>query len=140
MDVKGIRNSGRSALPKLCALTLLATMQLLGGCATKLTAGIFLDDSYRSRTEPRGPFRPIISDGLVITKRFEGFRSFPYNDAAKYCTVGYGHLIEYSPCSGNEPIEFRRGLSIIDASAVLDSDMRYAQSAVQSLTRVQLND
>ena len=40
--------------------------------------------------------------GAKFVAGWEGFRSQPYNDAAGHCTRGYGELIHYGPCKGNE--------------------------------------
>src|SRR5437870_8864319 len=70
-----------------------------------LTARIFLDELTRLRP-PLRHSRGVYGPGLTLTKNSEGFRPRPYNDAAQYCTVGYGHLIRLAPCDGSEPPEF----------------------------------
>lgn len=53
--------------------------------------------------------RQISAEGLRLTKDSEGFVDQLYNDAAGYCTIGYGHLIKRSLCDGSEPQEFCEG-------------------------------
>jgi lysozyme len=102
------------------------------------TEGIFLDDYSFPKT--RGPLRQLPSAGLSLTKRSEGFRGFLYEDAARYCTIAYGHLVKRAPCDGSEPEEFRVGMSKPAGSALLRSDMQLAQQAVAALVKKHLTD
>ena len=84
--------------------------------------------------------RQISTAGLQLTKDSEGFVGKLYNDAAGYCTIGYGHLIKRSQCDGSEPREFLRGLSETQGGELLLEDMRYSQLAVMKAVKVELSD
>jgi lysozyme len=69
--------------------------------------------------------------GLGLLKRSEGFRSRTYLDVAGFPTIGYGHRIlafESFPDGIEEP----------QGAAILVSDIRIAEQAVQRLVRVAL--
>src|SRR5260370_11798090 len=55
--------------------------------------------------------RPLYQKGIALTKLSEGWVPHLYNDAVRYCTIGYGHLIRKSPFNANEPPEFRYGIT-----------------------------
>ena len=103
-----------------------------------ITPGIFLDDY--SFPKMRGPLRLLPSAGLSLTKQSEGFRQYLYEDAARYCTIAYGHLVKRAPCDGSEPEEFKVGMSEPAGSELLSSDMRLAQQAVTMLVKKHLTD
>jgi lysozyme len=105
-----------------------------------LVPGIFLDNSDRARSEPRGPFRGIYSVGLELTKRSESFRSFPYNDPANFCTIAYGHLIAYGKCDDPVPLEYRQGITLDYGNSLLIQDLHRAEYAVATLTTGMLSD
>lgn len=62
---------------------------------------------------------------------FEGYRRFPYNDAAGYATIGYGHLLGYRPVSAADRLRYPLGLSVAQALKLLRKDCLLAQKAVQ---------
>jgi GH24 family phage-related lysozyme (muramidase) len=101
--------------------------------------GIFLE-SEPSFPIPKGEVRPITEQGMELTKASEGFRSHLYDDAARYCTIAYGHLVKKAPCNGTEPPDFRRGLSEPEGAKLLGSDMTLARQAVTALVRVRTSD
>ena len=120
---------------------------LLAGCATRtpnideaLTAGIFLDLNARSTLPAGVTLRPIYQKGIETTKTAEHFRSYLYNDVARFCTIGYGHLVKRSPCDGTEPSSFLRGISEANATTILVDDMARAQVAVILAVNVELTD
>ncbi len=134
----------------LLILVLICGQSLLAGCSgiredwdesdEKLTAGIFLDSDERAVLPAGMELRPIYDEGLSVTKFLEGFREMPYNDAARFCTIAYGHLIKRSRCNGNEPEEFRNGISEPKGARLLMTDMERAQIAVLTMTKVPLTD
>jgi GH24 family phage-related lysozyme (muramidase) len=76
---------------------------------------------------PASKFR-LSAKGLEFIARFEGFRSHPYNDAAGYATVGYGHLLRYGPVRPSDlPISVR------EAVALLRKDVHKSADAVRAL-------
>jgi len=77
--------------------------------------------------------------GLQFIADHEGFRSALYNDAAGYCTIGYGHLVHMSACDGTESSTFKQGLTKSNALALLQADAAEATSAINSLVTVPLS-
>ena len=84
--------------------------------------------------------RPVYAAGITVTKRSESWIPHLYNDAAKYCTIGYGHLVKLAPCNGTEPPEFLRGLTEPQGSDLLVRDMGTAQYAVMKSVSVPMRD
>ncbi len=106
----------------------------------KITAGIFLEPEERVVLPPGVKIRKIYDKALELTKVSEGFRNDPYNDAAFYCTIGYGHLIHLAPCDNNIPIEFHMGISEPRGTEILRDDMEKAERGIMSLIDVALTD
>jgi len=73
--------------------------------------------------------------GLALIAEFEGFVGHGYNDAARHCTIGYGHLLHHGPCSRSE---LARTISRRAAKALLDRDAGRFERAVDGLVRVSL--
>lgn len=105
-----------------------------------LTPGIFLDDSFQRALPPGVAPRHVSAEGLAITKAAEAWRSRLYNDAASYCTIGYGHLIKKRPCDGSEPPAFLQGLTESAGEELLRGDMEKAEVAVMTMVTVPLTD
>jgi len=120
---------------------------LLVGCASvvpnvdeALTPGIFLDLGARASLPAGVELRPVSLQGLQVTMVGEGWRPRLYNDVARYCTIGYGHLIKRAPCDGSEPDYMRVGLSKERGQALLVDDMAAAQIAVMTAVNTDLTD
>lgn len=122
---------------------------IASGCATSptpfaqednLTPGIFLDLGGKAALPEGVPLRPDTPEGLQLTEQSEKFVSRLYDDAARFCTIGYGHLVKFKPCDGTEPAAFLKGLTLADGADLLAKDMRNAQIAVQSDVKVELTD
>jgi len=79
--------------------------------------------------------RHITREGLNLIKRFEGFESHIYKDAAGYPTIGYGHLLR-----PGEAEFFKNGISGAAGEALLIKDVLYAEQAVLRLIRVPLTN
>ena len=77
--------------------------------------------------------------GLKLIAEFEGESLKLYDDPAGHCTIGYGHLVHLNRCDGREPAEFKRGINKARALALLRSDARSAERAVNTLVRVPLS-
>lgn len=106
----------------------------------RLTPGIFLDSNLKLPEAKSIELRALPQEGLKLTKKSEGFRSHLYNDAARYCTIAYGHLVKKAPCDGTEPDNFQRGLSEPAGADLLANDMTAARRAVSALVNVDLTD
>jgi lysozyme len=77
--------------------------------------------------------------GAAFIGRFEGFRGALYNDPTGHCTIGYGHLVHRGRCNGNEPAEFRDGISTARGVQLLKSDAGVAATAVNRHVAVKLS-
>jgi lysozyme len=84
--------------------------------------------------------REVYPAGIALTKDSEGWRNKLYNDAARYCTIGYGHLIKKKPCNGTEPAEFKLGITKPRGEEILVSDMKWAKYSVQKAVKVNLTE
>jgi lysozyme len=137
----------------ILTICILAAVGLMAGCEKapqadypsedRLTSGIFLDSEAERAVLPAGvQVRKVYDKGVELTKESEGFRSRLYNDAASYCTIGYGHLIKLAACDGNESSEFRAGISVPRGTEILREDMEKAEVGIMTLVLVdaQLTD
>jgi len=132
-----------------CTVPILIACAVVSGCATRptyptiedaLTPGIHLDLGGRATLPAGMTLRPVIARGLAITKVSEGWRSRLYNDVARYCTIGYGHLIKRSPCNGSERADWQDGITESEGEALLIDDMEDAQIAVMLAVTTRLTD
>ena len=140
-------HSRRIALP---AVRLASFVALAAGCAInsvdgsvnaeKLTPGIFLEDPSRDFVSPGFKPRAVSQSALSVTKLSEGYRSRPYNDAARYCSIGYGHLIKKFPCDGSEPDQFNQALPEPEGAQLLMADMELAEASVMRMVTRALTD
>ena len=105
-----------------------------------LTPGILLEPQDKAFGSEIVTLRAIYDKGLRLTKASEGFVPHLYNDAARYCTIAYGHLIKRQPCDRTEPPDFLDGVSEPEGAALLVKDMTRAQRAVMSLVTARLSD
>jgi lysozyme len=109
--------------------------------ADAMLPGIFLDnDDDRALLNVRAIIRKVFDEGITITEGAEGWRSYLYDDAAGYCTIGYGHLVKLAPCNGSEPRNFLAGLSLPDGVTLLYDDIRPAEATVSGAVTKTLND
>ena len=107
-----------------------------------LAPGIQLDPQVQDKaigTMTR-PLRPVDPRGLRLTKVSEGFVGRLYEDAAGYCTIAYGHLLQRDNCGVSEWVKYPRGINEPGGSRLLVTDMSRAQRAVQSLVTATLTD
>ncbi|UIK20668.1 lysozyme [Rhizobium leguminosarum] len=106
----------------------------------KFAPGILLEGT-RDVLPQGAKLRPVFQKGIDVTKKGEGWVPNRYNDAAGYCTVGYGHLLKKSKCdgTGNE-VEFLKGISLNRGEELLIEDMRSAQITVQLTAPEDLDD
>lgn len=136
MASRRINQRGRKHgyLPVFSVLLLITTQGCTELGADRLPAGILLEQVERAAPQDRVQYRGIYPPGLDLTKRSEGFIAKPYNDAVRYCTIAYGHLIKLRPCDGTEPENWRRGIAEPDGATLLVKDMRLAEAAVLTAT------
>lgn len=106
----------------------------------KITAGLFLEPHERAVLPPGVELRGIYDKGLRLTKDMEGFMPHLYNDAASYCTIAYGHLVNLSPCDGGEPEEFLDGVTEPEGADLLRDDMEIAERVLLTTVDVELTD
>jgi lysozyme len=114
-------------------LLVIGSSVLISACATPQNnrpPGIFFDRVRPGDNAPSPAPRPITPAGLGITKHFEGFRTHPYSDPARFCTIAYGHLLKKSPCDGTEAQDFLAGISELQGEELLNTDMSMAQRGV----------
>jgi len=81
-----------------------------------------------------GRRRTASDNGVLLVRDSEGFRSDPYEDTSGHCTVGYGHLLHRGKCTPAD-----KGVSRAEAEALLRRDLVAAESAVNELVKVPLN-
>ena len=147
---RGTDRSRRWCLPRVVCLAVGLSSGSILGCAApgsttypsmdKLTPGVFLSPEEKA-VLPRGVvLRPVYGKGLELTKLSEGFVPQLYNDAARYCTIAYGHLVKKAPCDGGEPAEFRRGVTEPQGAELLVTDMASAQLTVMTAVQAKLTD
>ena len=105
-----------------------------------LTAGELLNPGPINRAELGRELRRVFAAGLSLTKRSEGWSARLYNDVARYCTIGYGHLVKKAPCDGSEPSPFPKGITEAHGEQLLVSDMASAQSTVATAVTAKLTD
>lgn len=80
--------------------------------------------------------------GLEFIKGWEKFRSKPYDDSKGYCTVGYGHLLDYTSCEnlkkdpGSEYHTFKDGVTEQRGTEILRSDVEKAVDEVRKYIHV----
>ena len=84
--------------------------------------------------------RKAYDQAVDLTKESEGFEDEAYNDAANYCTIGYGHLIKLAPCDGSIPEEFQKKITELRGTQILRKDMEKAEIGVMTLVDVELSD
>jgi GH24 family phage-related lysozyme (muramidase) len=80
--------------------------------------------------------------GLEFVKGWEKFGPKPYNDSKGYCTVGYGHLLDYTSCENmasdpsSEYHAFKNGITEQRATDILRSDVEKAVDEVRKYIHV----
>jgi len=105
-----------------------------------LTAGALLEPDSAISDQLRRELRRVYAAGLSLTKRSEGWSASLYHDVARYCTIGYGHLIKKAACDGSESMEFRNGITEPRGEELLVGDLATAQSTVASAVTAKLTD
>jgi lysozyme len=98
-----------------------------------------------TRTALAPKARPAKDGGQGLTPRgaafighFEGFSSKLYNDPVNHCTIGFGHLVHRGPINGNEPADFKSGITRERGLELLREDANEAAEAIERLVKVDL--
>jgi lysozyme len=77
--------------------------------------------------------RRLSKRGAQLIAEFEAVKQRLYNDPAGHCTIGIGHLVHRGGCNGNEPAEFKRGITRDRAYQLLQADAGRMANAVNAL-------
>lgn len=93
-----------------------------------------------SRDLPAADWRPLHPAGVELTKVSEGWVARLYNDAAGYCTIGYGHLIKKARCDGSEHPRYKPSITKTYGTELLIGDMTDARLTVFNAVKVTIND
>lgn len=101
-----------------------------------LPPGIFRDPEWPVGT----PTRTLPQSVVDLVKTAEGWRATLYEDAAGYCTIGHGHLVNVGPCDAESRARFPEPLTPEAGEALLREDLRAAQLAVERLVAVRLEE
>lgn len=80
--------------------------------------------------------REISRDGLALIKLFEGLRLQAYADIVGVATIGWGHTKTVT----KEDVRNRRSINLAQAEALLKSDLKVYENAVDKAVKVPLND
>ena len=81
----------------------------------------------------------ISEQGTRFVAQFEGFDPRLVNDAAGHCTIGFGHLVHLGPCDGNEPAEFKSGITKERGLELLAQELADTAEIVSRLVIVPLS-
>jgi lysozyme len=84
--------------------------------------------------------KPMPPLALDLVKDFEQWRDQVYNDAAGYCTIGYGHLIALQRCEVLQLGDFADGITTDEGHALLDNDTLFARLTVEDMVSVPLTE
>ena len=80
--------------------------------------------------------RKINQAGLDIIKHFEGFEPMAYLDPIGIPTIGYGHIAGVT----HQDVQNQRTVNEAEAEQLLREDIAVAESAVERLISVAMND
>jgi lysozyme len=130
----------RAFVALFCAVGVAASGSLSFPTFAHLTSGELLNPQSKGGIPAGVNLRAIYPSGIHLTKISEGWIPNLYDDAAKYCTIGYGHLVKKAPCDGSEPVEFRNGLTLGRGEQILLSDLASSQYSVMTSVRIRLTD
>jgi lysozyme len=78
----------------------------------------------------------MMSEGLELIKRFEGFRAAAYRDSAGVWTIGYGH----TSMAGEPAVRPGMRLSRAEAAAILTRDVESFAQGVRQAVTIELSD
>jgi GH24 family phage-related lysozyme (muramidase) len=75
---------------------------------------------------------------VPVVENFEGFRPYPYNDAAGHCTIGYGTKLSDGRCTAAIKQKYAAGISRATAAQLLQQALQQADQAVGTSVKVPL--
>ena len=82
----------------------------------------------------------VSKQGIDLIKKFQGFRSKMYNDAAGHCTIGYGTLLHQGTCNGAESEKsYEDGISEEKATDLLLEKTKHFEDTINNSVTVDLN-
>ncbi|HEY0356142.1 MAG TPA: glycoside hydrolase family protein [Flavisolibacter sp.] len=81
----------------------------------------------------------VSENGLSLIKQFEGLRKNLYNDPVGHCTIGYGTLVHTGNCNGNEPDEYKAGITEERATELLAEKVSSFGEVINNNVQVALN-
>ncbi len=116
-----------------------AGQQTTGQQADHLAAGELVQPG-QELVPPGVTLRSVFPAGIEVTKQCEGWVPHLYDDAAGFCTIGYGHLIKKARCDGSEPAQYRAGLTPHQGQLILTADMGGAQYSVMTAVTMPMTD
>jgi GH24 family phage-related lysozyme (muramidase) len=92
------------------------------------------------RRNPHLP--PICPEGIKLTEESEGWDEFLYEDSARYCTIGYGHLLKRAPCDGTgDEVRYLNGIQQTpEGESLLQGDLQSAHTTVATQVTLKLTD
>ncbi|BAY85654.1 putative lysozyme [Calothrix parasitica NIES-267] len=103
---------------------------------------VYLPSQYNNIQSDSGSSnknKQISNNGLKFIADHEGMILHLYNDPANHATIGVGHLVHHGPINGSESDEFKGGITKERAMEILRSDVNTAESTVNKLVKVPLN-
>lgn len=113
-------------------------LQILGA----LTPGILREAPTEPETTPKNlpPLRGVNDKGMTLTKASEGFVPQLYEDAARFCSIAYGHLMRKARCGPEDRRQYPRRITEPKGARLLTQDMARAERAVMQLVTAKLTD
>ena len=111
-------------------------LQILGA----LTPGILREEESTAKGLPSVSLRGVNGKGMALTKASEGFVAQLYEDAARYCSIAYGHLMRKARCGPEDRHTYPRRISEPDGAKLLAQDMARAERAVMQLVTAKITD
>lgn len=89
--------------------------------------------------------REISDNGIRLLSRLEGVSLHVYNDVAALPTIGIGHLLTRSELTSGKvevngiPVRYSEGITKLQASALLDRDLKKFEQLIEDCVTVPLD-
>lgn len=104
------------------------------------TPGILRETESTAKGLPPIRLRGVNEKGMTLTKASEGFVPQLYEDAARYCSIAYGHLMRKARCGPEDRRVYPRRISEPDGAKLLAQDMARAERAVMQLVTAKITE